>query len=106
VFLAKEFCVQVWATDLWVKASENHQRICEAGVADRVFPIHAEARDLPYAEAFFDAIVCVDSYIYYGTDDLYLQYFAKFVRPGGQIGWFRRGSGRQMPACEGRVCAH
>ncbi|MCD6327430.1 methyltransferase domain-containing protein [bacterium] len=86
VFLAREFGVQVFANDLWISASDNWKRICEAGVSDRVFPIHAESRSLPYAEGFFDAIVSVDSYHYYGTDDLYLAYFSKFVRPGGQIG--------------------
>ena len=53
---------------------------------DTVFPIHADALDLPFAEEFFDAIVCVDAYIYFGTDDLYLDYLHKFVKPGGQIG--------------------
>ena len=86
VFLAREFGVQVWATDLWIEATDNWQRIRQAGMEDKIFPIHAEARSLPYAEGFFDAIVCVDSYHYYGTDDLYLGYFHKFVRPGGQIG--------------------
>ena len=86
IFLAKEFGVQVWATDLWIKATDNWKRIREAGVEDRVFPIHAEAHAFPYAEGFFDTIVCVDSYIYYGTDDLYLKYFVQFVRPDGQIG--------------------
>lgn len=87
IFLAKEFGVQVWANDLWIEATENWKRIREAGVEDCVFPIHAEARSLPYAEAFFDAIVSLDSYHYYGTDDLYLGwYFAKLVKPGGQIG--------------------
>ena len=87
IFLAKEFDLQVWANDLWIDATENWKRICEAGVEDRVFPIHAEAHALPYAEEFFDAIVSMDSYHYYGTDDLYFGwYFAKLVKPGGQIG--------------------
>jgi hypothetical protein len=41
VFLAREFEVEVWATDLWVPASENWQRIRDAGLEDQVFPIHA-----------------------------------------------------------------
>ena len=86
VFLAKEFGVQVWANDLWISANENWQRIREAGLENQIYPIHAEAHELPYAEEFFDAIVCVDSYQYYGTNDLYLNYFRRFVRPGGQIG--------------------
>src|SRR5205085_4308303 len=43
IFLAKEFGVQVWATDLWIPAAENGLRIRAAGVEDSVCPIHAEA---------------------------------------------------------------
>ena len=28
----------------------------------------------------------IDSFVYYGTDDLYLNYLARFVKPGGQVG--------------------
>src|SRR5881392_2565785 len=62
IFLRREFGVQVWATDLWCSASENLQRIRDAGVEDGVFPIHADARSLPFATEFFDAIVSIDSY--------------------------------------------
>jgi cyclopropane fatty-acyl-phospholipid synthase-like methyltransferase len=86
IFLAKEFGVQVWATDLWIKASENWERIRAAGLQDRVFPIHAEAHTLPFADDFFDAAVSMDAYHYFGTDDLYLGYYAHFVKPGGQLG--------------------
>lgn len=86
IFLAKEFGVQVWANDLWIPASENWARIQAAGVADRVFPIHGEAHALPYADAFFDAAVSLDAYHYFGTDDLYLGTFSKFIKPGGAIG--------------------
>lgn len=86
VFLAKEFGVKVWANDLWISASENWQRIREVSLENQVYPIHAEARSLPYAEEFFDAIVSIDSYQYYGTDDLYFKYIRQFVLPGGQIG--------------------
>jgi cyclopropane fatty-acyl-phospholipid synthase-like methyltransferase len=86
VFLHREFDVQVWATDLWFSASENLQRVRDAGVEGSVFPIRADARSLPFAEEFFDAIVSIDSFMYFGTDDLYLNYLARFVRPGGSIG--------------------
>jgi cyclopropane fatty-acyl-phospholipid synthase-like methyltransferase len=86
IFLAREFGVQVWATDLWIGASANRLRIHDAGLDDRVFPIHADARALPYAGEFFDAMLSHDSFPYYGTDDLYLNYLAHFVKPGGQIG--------------------
>ena len=86
VFLRREFGVEVWATDLWFSPSENLQRIRDAGVENGVFPIHADARALPFAAEFFDAVLSIDSFVYYGTDDLYLNYLARFVRPGGQLG--------------------
>src|SRR5215467_9093520 len=85
VFLRREFGVQVWATDLWFSASENLRRIRDAGAEDGVFPLHANARALPFARAFFDAITCIDSFIYFGTDDLYLNCLAQFVKPGGPV---------------------
>jgi SAM-dependent methyltransferase len=86
IFLAREFGVQVWAADLWIDPSTNRPRIVEADVADRVFPISAEAHTLPFAHDFFDALVSIDSYHYYGTDMRYLTYVAQFVRPGGAFG--------------------
>jgi SAM-dependent methyltransferase len=51
-----------------------------------VCPIRAEAHALPFAQGFFDAVVSIDAYQYFGTDQLYLNYLAGFVRPGGRIG--------------------
>ena len=85
IFLRREFGVQVWAVDLWFNASENHRRIRDAGVADGVFPLHADARALPFASEFFDAIVSIDAFFYFGTDDLYMNELARFVKPGGPI---------------------
>jgi cyclopropane fatty-acyl-phospholipid synthase-like methyltransferase len=87
VFLAKEFGVTVFANDLWISATENLRRFEEAGVADKVFPINAEAHALPYANGFFDAAVSIDSYHYYGADETYFPcVFSKLVKPGGQLG--------------------
>ncbi len=86
IFLAQEFGVRVWATDLWIAASDNQRRIVEAGVEDLVMPIHAEAHTLPYAADFFDAIVSIDAYQYFGTADLYLGYLIDFLVAGGQFG--------------------
>lgn len=86
IFLHREFGVQVWATDLWFSAAENIERIRDAGAADSVFPLHLDARSLPFAPGFFDAITCIDAYPYFGTDDLYLNYLANFVKPDGPIG--------------------
>jgi cyclopropane fatty-acyl-phospholipid synthase-like methyltransferase len=86
IFLRREFGVEVWATDLWISPSENIQRIRDAGVADGVFPLHASAHELPFAAGFFDAITCIDCFYYFGTDELYLNYLAHFLKVGGQLG--------------------
>ncbi|MEO8126192.1 MAG: methyltransferase domain-containing protein [Bryobacteraceae bacterium] len=86
IFLRREFGVQVWATDLWFSASENMQRIRDAGAENGVFPIQANARSLPFAASYFDAIICIDSFPYYGTDDFYLSYLARYVKPGRPVG--------------------
>jgi cyclopropane fatty-acyl-phospholipid synthase-like methyltransferase len=88
VFLAKEFDVTVFANDyLWVDVTENLERFKAAGVVDKVFPIRAEAHNLPYAEGFFDAVIAVDSYQYFGADEMYFPCtFSKLVKPGGQLG--------------------
>lgn len=85
IFLHLEYGVDLWAVDLWFSASENLRRVRDAGVENHVYPIHADARSLPFANDFFDAIVSIDSFPYYGTDDLYLSYLSRFVKPGGQI---------------------
>ncbi|WP_143590042.1 methyltransferase domain-containing protein, partial [Streptomyces africanus] len=64
----------------------NAGRIAEAGVADRVLPVFAEAHDLPFGENGFDAIVSVDAYQYFGTNDLYLPGLTRLLKPGGRIG--------------------
>jgi SAM-dependent methyltransferase len=86
IFLHREFDMQVWAADLWNDPTDNARRARDADAADGVFPLRADARSLPFAEGFFDAIVCVDSFMYFGTDDMYLPYLARFVKPGGTIG--------------------
>jgi SAM-dependent methyltransferase len=85
IFLHREFEVEVWAVDLWFSTFENLQRIRDAGAERGVHPIHADARSLPFANDFFDVIISIDSFPYYGTDDLYLGYVSRFVKPGGQL---------------------
>lgn len=86
IFLAREFGVQVWASDLWIAPDDNARRIAETDVADRVFPISVEAHELPFAAGYFDAIVSIDSFHYYGTDIRYLAYLARYARAGASIG--------------------
>lgn len=96
IFLHREFGPQAWATDLWFDPAENLQRIRDAGVADHVFPLRADARSLPFAAGFFDAIVSVDSYYYFGTDDMFLPEIVRLVKPGGVIAIAQAGLMREF----------
>jgi SAM-dependent methyltransferase len=97
VFLAREYDVQVVAADLWTSVDDNWQRIMQAGAQQRVTPIHAEAHALPFAAEFFDAIVSVDAYQYFGTDVLYLHYLSRFLRPDGMLGVVMPGLTQPLP---------
>lgn len=85
-FLAKEYKALVFAFDLWVSASENFQRTRKKKLEGKVFPIHGEAHFLPFAEGYFDKIFSLDAYQYFGTDEYYLEYLLKFLKPDGLIG--------------------
>jgi len=86
LFLAKKFGVTVYATDLWISATENYKRIKEWGLEDRIIPIHADATHLPFADGFFDAVVNVDSFHYYGFAKEYLDtHLAPLLKKGGRI---------------------
>ena len=90
-FLAREFGVQVYAVDFdewegWTSPEIRFNNAKEYGVEDLVIPVKADARSLPFAHGFFDAIICVDAYIYFGQEEDYLQNILQFLRPGGKIG--------------------
>jgi len=87
IFLAKEFGVTVFATDLLVDPTQNQKRIEASGVADLVYPLQGDAHDLPYADEFFDAVVAVNSYQMFGTADNYFNgNLGKLVRRNAEIG--------------------
>jgi len=110
IYLAKEFGVTVFATDLWIPAAENFARIKTMNVEHLVYPVHAEAHALPYADDFFDAVVCFDAYHYFGTDERYLNDFLiKLLKKGGQIGFAIPGFSRELSPQElqerGKYCS-
>ncbi len=96
IFLAREFDVQVWAIDLWTAATENAQRIREANLEKSVFPIQADARNLPFANEFFDAIVSIDAFEYFGTDDLYLPTLIRLLKQGCRLGIVNAGVNHEV----------
>jgi ubiquinone/menaquinone biosynthesis C-methylase UbiE len=51
-----------------------------------VFPLRADARSLPFSKGCIGAVVSVHSFMSYGMADLYLNSFARFLKPGGPVG--------------------
>jgi cyclopropane fatty-acyl-phospholipid synthase-like methyltransferase len=86
IFLAREFGIEAWAVDAATSPTENRKRAVALECERSVFPMRADAHSLPFAKDFFDAVIAVDSYLYFGTDERYLAYLVQFIKSGGFIG--------------------
>ncbi len=86
IFLAKEFSVNVWAIDPKTCVTENLERIKSMNCEQTVRPLKLDAKNLPFPNSYFDVIISVDSFNYFGTNRGYLDYIARFLKPGGQLG--------------------
>lgn len=86
IFLAREFGIEAWAADVATSPTENYKRAVEQGCEASVFPLRVDARSLPFAKEFFDVVIAIDSFLYFGTDERYLGYLIQFIKPGGFIG--------------------
>ena len=76
----------VYAYDLWIPATENYRRIRDSHLEDRVIPIHGDAMDMPFAHEYFDVIVSVDAYHYFGcSEGVFAEKILPFVKPGGYV---------------------
>lgn len=87
IFMVKEYGFKVFAADLWISPTENKKLFDKMELnSGQIVPIKAEAHDLPFAEEFFDAVVCVDAYHYFGCDKTYLgEHLLPLVKHGGYI---------------------
>ncbi|KOS03139.1 SAM-dependent methyltransferase [Paenibacillus polymyxa] len=86
IYLAQKFGLTVFAVDLWISATENYRRFREFGLESQIIPIHAEACHLPFAEQYFDAVISVDAYQYFGANEQYLDdHLTPLVKEGGKL---------------------
>lgn len=88
VMLAREYGLVVHAVDLWSDPEENHTFFRNMGLADdAIRPVKADAsQGLPFAPGFFDAVISIDSYNYYGRDPRYLgERLLPYVKHGGTL---------------------
>lgn len=87
VFLAKEYSFTVYAADLWSDPEENRAFFDEMGLTrEQIVPVKADAENLLFEKEFFDAVVSIDSYNYFGRDSRYLdEKLLPFVKSGGYL---------------------
>ena len=78
ICLIEKFGVEVVAVDLWTPPTENFERFQRMRVDRSAIPLRLDAQQLPFAEGFFDAVVSVDAYHYFGPDEAY---FPNVLRP-------------------------
>ena len=86
ILLAEKFGASVFAADLWISPTENYERFQPIGIDDKVVPVFADAtQGLPFANGYFDLLVTVDAYHYFGDTAGMLPSLAPFVKKGGYI---------------------
>lgn len=87
VFMAKEYGFRVYAADLWSDPAENAEFFRSQGLSEsEIIPVKADATDMPFEKEFFDALVCTDSYNYFGRDKSFLDCkLLPYIKSGGYI---------------------
>lgn len=87
VFMAKEYGFHVYAADLWSDPAENAEFFRSQGLSEsEIIPVKADAMDMPFEKELFDALVCTDSYNYFGRDKSFLdEKLLPYIKSGGYI---------------------
>lgn len=87
VFLAREYGFTVYAADLWSEPEDNRRFFDGMGLSRaQIISVKADAEQLPFEREFFDAVVSIDSYHYFGRDGRFLdEKLLPFVKPGGYV---------------------
>ncbi|MCI7746517.1 MAG: class I SAM-dependent methyltransferase, partial [Collinsella sp.] len=86
--LAREYGFDTYAVDLWSDPVENRAFFDSLGISrDTIHPVKADAsQGLPFEHDYFDAVVSIDSYNYYGRDPHYLgERLLPYVKQGGML---------------------
>ena len=84
ILLAKKYDVTVFAADLWISPTENAERFARLGLDAKIFPFLVDVtKEIPFAHEYFDMIISVDSYHYYGDNEAMLPKLLPFLKTGG-----------------------
>jgi SAM-dependent methyltransferase len=101
ILLAKKYDVTVFAADLWIAPGENAERFASSGLDARIIPLSVDAtKEIPFAHEYFDMIISVDAYQYFGNNEAMLPKLLPFVKKGGLIAVAVPGFIQDFPAGE------
>lgn len=75
----------VYAVDSWNAPEQNRERFDMFDFGKRIVAVQAGAPILPFQESFFDALVCLDSYNYFGREVGVIDKVAAYTKPGGKV---------------------
>ena len=79
IYLAEKYKnAEIFAVDLWVEANDNYIFFKENNLDNRIIPLNCDAEKLPFAEKYFDIIISIDAYHYFGLDK---DYFKNNLKP-------------------------
>ena len=102
ILLAEKYDVTVFAADLWISPTENAERFASLGLDTKIIPLLVDAtKEIPFAHGYFDMIVSVDSYQYYGDNETMLPKLLPHVKEGGFVAVAVPGFTQGVP--EGRL---
>ncbi len=86
IFMARNYGAIVYAIDLWIPATKIFDEVRIAGCEDSVLPLNLDVTaPLPFADAYLDALFCMDAFHYFGANDGFLEHIARYLKPGGEI---------------------
>lgn len=84
IYLAENYQACVIAADLERDPSENARKFERRGQRDNILPLRLDASlPLPFAEDYFDAILCINNLNFYGTDIAVIDRLSRHLKRGG-----------------------
>lgn len=84
--IAKKYNAQVFSIDLWVSASDNYKRVQQMGLEELIIPMQINALELPFPDNFFDTIISIDAYHYFGSNETYFdKYLSRYLKDDAMI---------------------
>ncbi len=86
LFIAEKYGARTFAVDLWIKPEDNLARFARFGLDRLIVPIGQDvSAGLCFARGYFDALVSVDSWHYFGASGSFLPSILPYMKKNARI---------------------